>query len=427
VAGLTRLVAMLAELEEQLVGCMRCGFCQSVCPLYAETGRETDVARGKLAMLDGLAHQLLADPEGVRQRLERCLLCGSCTAGCPSGVKTTDIFLQARAVLTAYLGLSPAKRVVFRQLLARPALFDRLMGWAPRLQGLIARPASAELGTSCARAQAWLGSRHFRRLAERPLHADIPSRRTAPGRAGLTAAVYVGCLTDKLFPGAGKALLEVLEHYGVGVSLPAGQACCGIPALAAGDGRGFRRLLAHNLALYDPARFDVLVTPCATCAATIRKMWPVMAQGLPPAQAERVRLIARRARDASELLVAQGLAPQPAGEGQGEAVTFHDPCHLKKSLGVAAEPRRLLAAAGWRLAEMAESDWCCGMGGSFNLAHYELSAAIGRRKLANLAATGARVVATGCPACLVQLSDGLSREGQKVRARHYLELCAQRL
>jgi glycolate oxidase iron-sulfur subunit len=317
--------------------------------------------------------------------------------------------------------------VVFRQLLARPALFDRLMGWAPRLQGLIARPASAELGTSCARVQAWLGSRHFRRLADRPLHADIPSRQTPPGRAGFTAAVYVGCLTDKLFPGAGKALLAVLEHYGVGVSLPAGQACCGIPALAAGDGQGFRRLLAHNLALYDPARFDVLVTPCATCAATIRKMWPVMAQGLPPDQAERVRLIARRTRDASELLVEQGLAPQPAGQGRGEAVTFHDPCHLNKSLGVVDQPRRLLAAAGWRLAEMAESDWCCGMGGSFNLAHYELSAAIGRRKLANLAATGAPVVATGCPACLVQLSDGLSREGQQVWARHYLELCARRL
>jgi len=105
---------LMRELEEQLVVCMRCGMCQSVCPVFSQTGREADVARGKLALLDGLMQELFQDPDGVSQRLERCLLCGRCAANCPSGVKVLDLFLKARAILTAFHGLSPGKRLVLR-------------------------------------------------------------------------------------------------------------------------------------------------------------------------------------------------------------------------------------------------------------------------------------------------------------------------
>ena len=85
------LAQLMRELEEQLVVCMRCGMCQAVCPLFAETGREADVARGKLALLDGLMQELFKDSKGVQERLNRCLLCGSCASNCPSGVKVLDI------------------------------------------------------------------------------------------------------------------------------------------------------------------------------------------------------------------------------------------------------------------------------------------------------------------------------------------------
>ena len=121
------LAQMLRELEDQLAGCMRCGLCQSVCPLFAETGREADVARGKLALLDGLSQEMFKDPQGVSERLNRCLLCGSCAANCPSGVRVLDIFIKARAILSGYMGLSPVKKAIFRGLLAKPDLFNQLM------------------------------------------------------------------------------------------------------------------------------------------------------------------------------------------------------------------------------------------------------------------------------------------------------------
>jgi ferredoxin len=109
-ASMEALARLMRELEDQLVVCMRCGMCQSVCPVFDQTGREADVARGKLALLSGLMESMFDDPEGVYQRLNKCLLCGSCAANCPSGVSVQEIFLKARAILTGYMGLSPAKR-----------------------------------------------------------------------------------------------------------------------------------------------------------------------------------------------------------------------------------------------------------------------------------------------------------------------------
>jgi glycolate oxidase iron-sulfur subunit len=424
------LARLLGELENQLVVCMRCGLCQSVCPLYGQTGRESDVARGKLALLDGLAKDMIKDPKAVRERLDRCLLCGSCAANCPSGVKALDIFLKARAVLTAYQGLSPAKKLIFRGLLTRPALFNLLASLASRVQGLLGRRASDLLGTSCARFTSPLGERHFRRLAEKPLHALIPQLNSPPASGQPRVAFFVGCLIDKAYPEVGQAVVKVLRHHGVGLAIPPAQACCGMPALSAGDTQGFEQMLKHNLARLRPGSFDHLVTACATCTSAIKKLWPLMAQGLSPAEKAQVEAISQKTIDISQFLVDKHIVDNithPAG-GQAGRLTYHDPCHLKKSLGVAAQPRQLLAATpGCQLVEMAEADWCCGMGGSFNLLHYEQSAAIGQRKLQNILATGCQAVTTSCPACMMQISDALSRAGQAVAVKHVIQVYAEGL
>jgi glycolate oxidase iron-sulfur subunit len=228
------LIHLLEELDDQLVGCMRCGMCQAACPVFAETGREADVARGKLALLDGLAHEMIKDPEGVKNRLELCLLCGSCQAACPSGVSILDIFLKARAILTGYMGLSPVKKLIFHQFISRPKLFDALISMGSKVQGVFAKPVSDVLGTSCARFQSPLGDRHFPHLAAKPLHKLQKELDEPPGSSGLKVAFFPGCMADKIYPQTALATLKVLRHHGVGVFMPEGQACCGIPALSSG-------------------------------------------------------------------------------------------------------------------------------------------------------------------------------------------------
>ena len=163
-------------------GCMRCGMCQAVCPVFAETGRETDVARGKLALLDGLIREIFKDPSKVDERLTHCLLCGSCSANCPSGVDVLDIFFKARTILTGYKGLNPVKRMIFRGILANPGFFDKFLEWGSGLQGMFIKQADEYLGTSCGRLTFPLGNRHFKALAPVPFHKMERARSTR--RAG---------------------------------------------------------------------------------------------------------------------------------------------------------------------------------------------------------------------------------------------------
>jgi glycolate oxidase iron-sulfur subunit len=423
------LTRLMKELEDQLVVCMRCGMCQSVCPLYDKTGREADVARGKLALLDGLMHEMFKNPQGTYDRLNRCLLCGACAANCPSGVNTLEIFMKARAILTGFMGLSPAKKLVLRGMLAHPDVFDKMTEWGAKFQKIVTRPVNDLLGTSCARVVSpVLGGRHFKSLAEKPFHAITPCLDTRAGKSGLRAAFFVGCLLDKIFPHVAQAVVDVLEYHGVGIFMPEHQACCGIPAISSGDLKSFHSVLCHNLDRFNRGGFDYLITACGTCTSTIKEVWPMMADKTDHDRVSQVKAIADKTMDINAFLVSKvGLKPGKQENGQ-IVVTYHDPCHLKKGLGVAAEPRAVIKAnPRYQFKEMTASDWCCGMGGSFNLQYYDISSDIGKQKRDNIVSTGCSVVATGCPACMLQISDMLSRAGDRIAVRHPVEIYAESL
>ena len=432
-ADMKELIRLMKELEDQLVVCMRCGMCQAVCPLYAQTGREADVARGKLALLDGLLQEMFDDPDGVNERLNRCLLCGSCAANCPSGVKALEIFLKARALLTGYMGLPPLKKIILRGMLARPERLDRLASWAAKMQKLGVRPVNEIVGTSCARFMSpfpenIITHRHFKPLADKPFHKQMPALNSAPADEAPKVAFYVGCLIDKIYPDIARATIDVLHYHGVGVYMPEGQGCCGIPALSSGDTATFAKLLRHNVRKLEAEKTDYLVTACATCTSVIKEMWPVMAADQDEAFQEAVQALSAKTLDINQFLVSKvGLKKNvPNPDKPSATVTYHDPCHLKKTMGVFAEPRAVIEAAeGYKLVEMDEADACCGMGGSFNLQYYSISADIGKKKCADILATGCSVLATGCPACMMQISDALSQAGAKIAVKHPIELYAE--
>lgn len=429
-ADLRELQQLLLDIDDQLAACMRCGMCQAVCPIYAETGREPLVARGKIALLEHLGHDLLRDVDGVKDRIETCLLCGACAANCPSGVKVLDIFIKARAALNTFKGLSPIQKLIFRGMLVHPERFNALASLGSKFQDLFVKPASAQLGSSCSRIPLEaLGGRHFLALAKRPLHADVPKLDTPAGAAGLRVAFFPGCLVDKLFPRVGHAVLKVLKHHGVGVFLPDHQACCGIPALSSGDLRSFNDLLDQNLECFGRGEFDYLVTPCATCTATIKKFWPVFADSADAGRQAAVAELAAKTLDINVFLTdTLNVRPEEGASGGQRKVTVHDPCHLKRSFGIAAQPRMVARLnPEVALVEMTDADVCCGCGGSFTLLHYDIAAKLGQHKRDHIVATGADTVATGCPACMLQITDMLSRSGDRVAVRHPVELYAEAL
>lgn len=425
---LHQLARMLHELDDQMVACMKCGMCQAVCPVFAETMKEGDVARGKIALLENLSHEMIRDAEGVQNKLNMCLLCGSCASNCPSGVKVLDIFLKARVIVNTYMGLPAVKKVIFKGLLTKPGLFNSVLDLASKFQGVFTKTANEVIGSSCSRINApVIGERHFMPLAKKPLRKIEPSLNTRPGKGGYRVAFFPGCVIDKIYPQVGQAVLKALRHHEIGIYMPAGQCCCGIPALASGDKESFDKLVLRNLELFEKENFDYLLTACATCTATMHELWPLMSGDKTQSMQDRIAAMAAKVMDVNQFMVDVVKVSMPV-QGSGTRVTYHDPCHLKKSLKVSEQPRALIKSnPKVEFVEMADADRCCGCGGSFNLQHYDLSKEIGTQKRGNIVATGAQVVATGCPACMMQMSDMLSQHKDQVAVKHVMEIYAETL
>lgn len=423
------LASMLLELDDMLISCMRCGFCLAVCPVYGATMQEADVTRGKIALLEFLARHMIEDAEAVNEKLNRCLLCGSCQANCPSGVKIMDIFLRARAIVTGYMGLSPVKKALFRGLLVRPKLFNALLDVGGKFQSLFLKDASKVVGTSCAPLlSSIIGPRHFPSLPAQAFHARTPSLDTPAGKSGLRVAFFPGCVADKVFPQVPEAAIKILDAHGVGVFMPSSQACCGIPALASGDRPTFEALVRQNLKLFAGGGFSHLLTPCATCTATFKEIWPKLPDNFTPTERLQIEELHDKTMDITAFLVDVLHVELPAPTTDGKRVTYHDPCHMKKSLGVSEQPRAILRGLpGHTLVEMPEADRCCGSGGSFTLNHYDVSKDIGQRKRDNIASVHPDLVSTACPACMLQIMDMLSQNGDDIPVKHVVELYAETL
>ncbi|MDD6181870.1 MAG: (Fe-S)-binding protein [Desulfovibrionaceae bacterium] len=429
-SDLNSLAQRLMALDDKLVACMRCGMCQAVCPMFGATMMEADVARGKLALVSNLAHRMIEDPQAVADKLGRCLLCGSCQANCPSGVHIMDIFMEAREIVYNYIGLHPLKKLIFRFLLPNPGLFSLGMRIGAPCQGLLFKSKNNVQETTAAPLlDGILGARHIRSLAPKSLLALEGAQDTPAGASGIKVAFYPGCMGDKFYVSMGQACLKVLRHHGVGIYMPKGFACCGIPALSSGDAEGMLKEMKVSLAEFAKGEFDYVVTPCASCTSTIKELWPRYAGRIGEAEQAQAEALSAKTMDINAFLInVLKVEPKAAPADNAVPVTYHDSCHMKKSLGVVREPRAVIGLnPGYRLVEMAEADRCCGCGGSFNLFHYDLSRQIGQRKRNNVVASGAKVAAAGCPACMMQLEDVLSQNGDPVEVKHTIELYAETL
>lgn len=406
---------MWQALAEYVYRCNKCGACTAVCPLYECTAREGMAARGKIALLEAALEGELPVSRRLRARLEDCLLCGACAQSCPSLLPTTELFLEARAGLAKELGQALWARLLLSSL-DSPAL----MGAASAVLRLLQR-ARLDRVLGPLAGSSVVGAA----LAAAPRVPVVPYRRRRlpvqhGARASMRVAYFAGCFMNWVYADVAEATHRVLVRSGYRVESPPVD-CCGMPHRALGDLEGARRLARRNVELL--GGYDAVVTDCATCGAALKGYGRLFAGE--PEYEGRARDLAGRVFDICEFLVKYGYR-SPEGEVRLR-VTYHDPCHLGRGQGVREQPRQVLRSIpGLELAEMRDADACCGAGGSFALTHPDLAHEVGQRKAAAIAATGAEVVASGCPSCLSQLRAVLGAgPGEGVVVCHPVELLAR--
>jgi Fe-S oxidoreductase len=404
---------------KQALQCIRCASCLNVCPVFRLVGGHVF---GKI-YTGGIGTILTAWFDELKKSSDiqgLCIQCGNCVAMCPAKIDIPGLILELRRRLVKEEGTSLREKAAFTVVNNR-RLFHSMLRAASLVQKPFARQGFIR------HLPMFLSDlTDFRSL---PAIAETPFRDRFKNQPAATrkAVFYAGCLIDFAYPEMGEAVVKILNKAGIQVIFPEGQTCCGAPARYSGAYEVAAQNAVDNLKALLAENADTVVSACPTCTVALKREFTAtfeslgMADMLPQA-AE----LAAKAIDFSSLvkrLVDEGrLKLRPVA--QPARLTYHDSCHLKKTLKVFEEPRELLRQAGFEIAEMNESDICCGMGGSYSLKLPEISAPILERKLKNLRATGASIAAMDCPGCALQIRGGLDKEGTPVQVRHTAELLA---
>jgi glycolate oxidase iron-sulfur subunit len=418
--------AQIDRFQEDLDRCTKCGFCISSCPVYREDHIESSVARGKIMLIRALRDGELALTDEMAEQLNRCTLCRTCAENCPADTQVPSVITAARADRVAEKGISFPYNVIFRWLLPRRRLFGWVVRFASWFQGIFLPKTSGTIRHLSFFLSALGRGRHIPQIAPRFLRQSVPEiNRPPPGvEVKYTVGYFTGCMTDFVFPELGKKIIGFLTRNGIEVVVPRGQGCCGAPVfLGAGDFATGRKMADANVKAFQ--NLDYIITDCATCASAMKDYAKFLADN--EEREKNYKEFAGKIKDITEFLVDIARLPSSAyrvaDEYKGKTVTWHEPCHLGRYLGVKEQPRKILTSLpDINYVEMKDAGRCCGMAGTFSIYFYELSQKIAARKVADIVATGADVVVTDCPGCQIQLIDSLTCYGKSVAVRHIMEL-----
>jgi len=257
------------------------------------------------------------------------------------------------------------------------------------------------------------------RLPQRPLRQALPEVTEAKGKNRNQVGFFLGCAQSLMFADESSATVRVLARNGSTVITPKETVCCGMPAAGYGRQDLVMEQAQHNIALYEQADVETIITDCATCGSTLKEYGHLLKND--PDWAERADVFSKKVRDVSEFLMS---IPLEKPQGRIEArVTYHDPCHLRRGQGVWKQPREILKMIdGIDFIDLPEADWCCGSAGSQLITHYGTSLKVLGRKMDNLENSQAEYIASGCPGCQMQLNVGIRQRGLDVQVVHPIEL-----
>ncbi len=224
---------------------------------------------------------------------------------------------------------------------------------------------------------------------------------------------------DQVFRDINEATIRVLTANGCEVVTPPQQNCCGALHIHGGEAEKGRELARHNIDVFEPYNCDAIIINSAGCGSTLKEYDHLLRDD--PNYAERAKAFSAKMKDISEFLAE--LEWQHDLGAVAETVAYHDACHLLHGQKIKLQPRQILKAIpGITLVDLKESDWCCGSAGIYNITNQEMGKELLERKINNIAATNATLIATGNPGCMMQIAMGVRQRGLPMKIVHPVEL-----
>jgi glycolate oxidase iron-sulfur subunit len=409
--------------DAALVGdCVHCGFCLPTCPTYVLWGEEMDSPRGRIYLMGaGLEGEPLS--ESMVGHFDACLGCMACVTACPSGVQYDRLIETTRAQVERRFQRPLPERLVRTAIFATfpyPKRLKLLRGplrlyQRSGLQSLVRRSGLLDRVPGPLGAMEALAPPLGRGADHRPLPEFVAAR----GHRRATVGLLTGCVQGAFFPGVNAATARVLAMEGCDVVIPRDQGCCGALSVHNGREAEAKAFARRAIAVFEDASVDHVVVNAAGCGSSMKEYGELFADE--PDMAARATALAGKVRDITEVLVELG--PVAERHPLPMTVAYHDACHLAHAQGVRAQPRQLLAAIpGIELREIADPELCCGSAGVYNLLNPEAARPLGDRKADTILATGADILVTANPGCLMQVSAAFDRRGAAMSMAHTVEV-----
>ena len=406
----------------EVLRCVRCGACANVCPIYRMIGGH-QYGHIYIGAIGLILTYFFHGRDNARNLVQNCINCGACKAVCAAGIDLPHMIKAVHARIQDETG-HPLPSLILARVLKNRKLFHGLLRSAQIAQ----KPVSG--GTPYLRHLPMVFARehNFRVLpaiAEKPFRDIWPTIRPRVNSPRFRVALFSGCVQDFVYPEQLVAAVSLLGGLGVDVDFPMNQSCCGLPAVMMGETAAARAVARQNVAAFDPDRYDFILTLCASCASHLKHAYPRLSDVVEGSS--RWADFAFKVIPFSLFLNDIVGAPADAFRSSGKKATWHAPCHLCRGMGVSEAPRLLIRRAGFNFVQAAEEETCCGFGGTYSSKFPALSGEILARKLDDVRQTGADLLVTECPGCIMQLRGGALRRKEGFVVKHIAEALAGQL
>ena len=411
---------------EDMYKCVHCGFCLQACPPYLETGLEAESPRGRIALMKAVEEGRTEITEAIVGHWDKCLQCRACEVVCPSGVPYGRLMEATRAnvesVFQRGFKQRKARNMGFNGVLPNTKRLNRI-GGALRFYQKSGLQTIARKTGAVRLAPGGKLEKYLPKLSDKFFITSGQMIRPE-GEVRARVALLGGCVMRLTHAPTLEAVTRVLARNGVKAYIPESQGCCGALNAHSCERDSARDLARKNIDAFLEVETDAIIVAAAGCGSTMKEYDELLASD--PEYADKAAEVAERTKDIHEILSDLGFEV-PTGSlatnGVDLKVTYQDSCHLGHAQQITAPPRELLnAIPGLEFVEMEESLVCCGSAGTYSLIEQEMSTRLGDRKAGHIATSGANVVATANPGCVIQMEQALARAGEGAQVRYVIDL-----